>query len=162
MSRDMYLWRSLKKYTDSIPWYRAVQTTAQRRLLSNPRMWLISTLKTKKKIRGNNSLMKELLSFMLWICLWEPLLVVLLQCCEKKCKMKHVKSFVHVVSVWYALKTNFNDSKYKVWTTCGQNFIRKESIIQLWLWFICRPYRLRISRTLSSFIIVFLNDAHSV
>jgi hypothetical protein len=95
---------------------RALQTTAcgphptRRTLLTDSRTLLINVLKTKfKKIRGNNSLAKKHLSFIICICLW-ALLVDLFQCLlaltsVKKNFLKWNMSSPRTRHLWYALKS---------------------------------------------------------
>jgi hypothetical protein len=101
------------------------------------------------KIRGNNSLAKKLLSFILCTCLWKALLLVLIECLlalnsVKNSEMKYVKStYVSSLSDVHVKPILMTESK-KAWTTYEQDFISKAWIPQLWLRFVCRPDRARI------------------
>jgi hypothetical protein len=117
---------------------------------------------------GGSSLVKGLFSFVLCICLWKALLVALSQCLLTLTSVKETRSLnrnmwnvcVQVISVWYSLKVNFSDRKYRAWNTTGQDFRRKDSMPQPSLGFTRRPQHARILQILRS-IAVFLTDTHS-
>jgi hypothetical protein len=116
---------------------------------------------------GGSSLVKGLFSFVFCICLWKAL-VALSQCLLALTSVKETHSLnrnmwnvcLQVISVWYSLKVNFSDRKYKAWNIAGSDFRRKDSMPQLSLGFICRPQHARILQILRSFA-VFLTDTHS-
>jgi hypothetical protein len=90
---------------------------------------------------SNNSLTKGLLSLILCICLWEVSFLVLFQCflvlISVRKNLKLNTRTLRTGYLWYALKVKFNGRKYKAWTIAGQDSIRKASVAQLSLRFVC-------------------------
>jgi hypothetical protein len=76
----------------------------------------------------------------------------------KSHKMREL--YVLAVSVWFGVKVNYNDRKYKAWTAAGQDFIRKTSIPQLSLKFVARliVQELKHAEVVHYFV---LNGVHS-